>query len=557
VGKMARKGALRSVARTFATRACAAAVCSAFSMNAMAQAITPAQRADIDVASSTGFVAGLDRAFKTPLEVVWLRAAAEAEMWSQPALAQAVQRCDKAGDAKQGCAVIGRTAWRHVFGGNSPTIEGAARLIVSSLNLPNQTFVSGRLNLTGSGRVYVITPEPEKPGAKPASGAIVLAAGTSVQIVDVMNPGIQIELKAPDHEALLLGSLAATDLGKAMALLVGKSAASASEATVDRAGRVALRSSGEVQFAMVGPLQGGTGPLTALAKAEPVAVQPVRAEPTPMEFPPIALESERAPASSEFTLVAALAPVAGTAGEILANVAAVRIEPSYPPVALEEQRTPASADFTLLAALAPLAGTAGEVLANAAAVRTEPSFPPVALEEQRTPASVEFTLVASLAPVAGVAGGETLANVVAVRVEPSYPPIALEQERTPASAEFTLVASLAPVAGMTGEMLANVAAVRIDRPVVMEYPPIAALETERAPASVAFTAPRVEPIVVAAAAPVAAPVAPTVIAAAPAAASSELAKMRAEIEAEVQRERERMAATLQTRPAAKRFTFGT
>jgi hypothetical protein len=457
-------------ARKLALRTCAAAVFGAFSLGALGQ---------VESAYNQGVLAALERAGKTPLEIVWLRAAAENEMWNKLAMVEAVQRCGKLGSPREGCAVLGRTAFRYVFGGNTPATDGAARLIVSSLNLPGAGFASGRLSLSGSGRIYVITPESEAGGTAPASGAIVLAAGTSVQLVDVAYPAIQVELKAPANETLLLGSLVGTDLSKALALLVGKPGASASEASVDNAGRIALRSSGEVQFALLAPAQNDAQPtlLAAIAPVKPLSAEEIVFTQDLAQLAG-AIEST-APASFEFILTASLAPIAGmTEGEVLANIAAARIQIDPANMALSEDFTrlaaaveatgsPASAEFTLVASLAPIAGMiGGETLANAAAARIQIAPEQIALTDDYTklagvletstaPASSEFILAASLAPIAGMTGGEALANTAATRIQVDPEQMALAEDfstltaaveatGSPASAEFTLVASLAP-----------------------------------------------------------------------------------------------------------------
>ncbi len=128
-------------------RLCAAAVCAAFGAGAMWSAGALAQSA-LDRAVSTGFLAGLDRAMKTPLEIVWLRAAADEALWKQAEFS--------------GTKPIGRTAWRYVFGGSaqySPPPNEVARLVVSTLNLPQGSLAAGRLDLRGTGRLYIVTPE--------------------------------------------------------------------------------------------------------------------------------------------------------------------------------------------------------------------------------------------------------------------------------------------------------------------------------------------------------------------------------------------------------------
>ena len=311
-------------------RACAAAVCASFSATAMGQAAVDAARtaagqATIDRAVATGFQAGLERALRTPLEVIWLRTAAEAEMWKEAALVQAAQGCEKA-SPKQGCAVVGRTAWRYVFGGNAqfaPRPNEVARLVVSSLNLPDVPMTTGKLDLTGSGRLYLVTPETPA-GERPSRVAVILAAGSTLQITDAVSPSVQIELKAPESQPMLLGNLAAADIHKMLALLIKPGIVNASEASVEN-GKVALRSGGEVQLAALLPSQRATDVPVLLAKTQPVQAAPAE------DFTQVAaaLEARGEKVNTEAILLASLASVADVAGgEALTNAKAYRIEPT-------------------------------------------------------------------------------------------------------------------------------------------------------------------------------------------------------------------------------------
>jgi hypothetical protein len=460
--------------------------------------LNQSDRALVNNEHSASFGPAFDRAFRTPLEIVWLRAASEAEMWNSAQLAAAVQRCGPSGSAREGCAVLGRTAFRYVFGGNAPTIDGAARLIVSSLNLPGSTFVSGRMNIVGTGRIYVVTPPPEKPGMKPASGAIVLAAGSHVQIVDVAQPSIQVELKAPDDQALLLGSLASTDLGKVLSLIASRGGAtsSASEAVVSESGKVALRGAGELQFAMIAPRQSDS-PVTALAKAEAPALSLAKAEIPVSPLPGLAGTAQ--PAGVE--RAARPAPVAGAVG--------------IP-----------TAESSLLASLAPSARAGSAQVASAAlaapvAVRSAVQVP--AAPAQDVAWAVAEAVLAQFAQAdRGSPGSIAEPSVVVASVVPTAPLPAVP---------VSVASPVAPSAPATVE------AVKVEAPV------IASVDATAAPA------PKAAPIVVAAAAP------------APKAASSDVARMRAEVEAEVRREQERLAQMVQqTRTIGtpvRRFSFGT
>jgi hypothetical protein len=152
------------------------------------------------------------------------------------------------------------------------------------------------------------------------------------------------------------------------------------------------------------------------------------------------LEASDAPASSEFILTASLAPIAGMiGGEALVNTAALRIQVDPEQMALPEDfsklvaaveatGSPASAEFTLVAALAPIAGMKdAEMLANAVAARIQIEPEQMALTQDYTrlagaletsvvPASAEFTLAASLEAISGMTGGEMLANAAPIPV---------------------------------------------------------------------------------------------------------------------------------------------
>ena len=243
-----------------AMQAGAAAVCAALGICALAQGPLVPQ-AGIERAQATGVVAGLQRALGTPLEIVWLRTAAEVETWTNAGLAQ---------------ATVGRTGWRYIFGGNAqfaPAPNEVARLVVSSLKLPKAPVNTGSLDLAGSGRLFIIS--PEAPGsAAPAQVALVLAAGSTLQVSDTASPGLQIELKAPQHRPLLLGNLASASVRRMLAFLVKPDAINASEASL-RDGKLALRTGGEVELAAL--VEGPTAP-----SAPAVAVAAVR-EPAPIE----------------------------------------------------------------------------------------------------------------------------------------------------------------------------------------------------------------------------------------------------------------------------------
>ena len=185
--------------------------------------------------------AGLDRAVRPPLEIIWLQSEIQADMWRTPVLARALQDCTQPGAPREGCAVSVRGAWHYSFdaaGGVRPE-----PIVISSLDVPGAAFAKGRLNLSGNGRVFLVTSGARGSEALAAApgGAILLAAGSTVQLVDAAYPSIQIEVKAPQDQPLFLGNLAAAEIGRIFALLLPRGVQSASAADVLQEGTVALR----------------------------------------------------------------------------------------------------------------------------------------------------------------------------------------------------------------------------------------------------------------------------------------------------------------------------
>lgn len=238
-------------------RACVAAACSGFALCASGQAA-------LDQTSI-----GLERAVKTPTEMIWLRDEILSELWRRNArLDDTSPRCAGGGNTKQGCAIGDPPAWRYVFGGG-PQLS--------------------RFKPLTSG-VYLISPRADKSGlVRAPAGEILLAAGASVTLIDAAYPGIQIELTAPPDQPLPLGNLAAADAGKAFGLLAKQPGiVTASAASKLAGGRVALRSAGEVQ----------------VAAARPTELLPPKEVSRPVEvamLPPPAPAVERAQASAPRT----------------------------------------------------------------------------------------------------------------------------------------------------------------------------------------------------------------------------------------------------------------
>lgn len=140
-----------------------------------------------------------------------------------------------------------------------------AGLVASTLNLSNADFLAGRNAFSGSGgegrianqgnivtaaggKVYLVAPQVENSGIiRAPSGEIILAAGSTVRLVDASFPSIQVEVSAAGSD-IPLGRLDAG--GKLFTFLVKQSGVvSASSAGIGEAGRVVLRSAGDIDLA--------------------------------------------------------------------------------------------------------------------------------------------------------------------------------------------------------------------------------------------------------------------------------------------------------------------
>ncbi|KRC03556.1 hypothetical protein ASE26_01605 [Duganella sp. Root198D2] len=137
-------------------------------------------------------------------------------------------------------------------------------LVASSLALSDADFLAGRLHFSGGtgagkvehqgqistgqgGLVYLVAPQVENNGIIHApGGAVMLAAGHSVQLVDGANPALQVVVSAPDDQALNLGQVVAQGgrIGIFGALVNQRGTASADSAVRGAQGQVLLRASG-------------------------------------------------------------------------------------------------------------------------------------------------------------------------------------------------------------------------------------------------------------------------------------------------------------------------
>lgn len=165
-------------------------------------------------------------------------------------------------------------------------------LAASSLGLSNADFLAGRnsfaaqgvagkvenqgsINTARGGQVFLVAPNVENSGIiKAPGGAVMLAAGHSVQLVDASNPSLQVVVSAPADSALNLGEVVAQGgrIGIFGALVNQRGLASADSAVLGENGKVLLRSSGRTmveggsrtsarggEVAILGPQVGVTG----------------------------------------------------------------------------------------------------------------------------------------------------------------------------------------------------------------------------------------------------------------------------------------------------------
>jgi filamentous hemagglutinin family protein len=136
-----------------------------------------------------------------------------------------------------------------------------AGLVASTLNITNEDFLSGRLRFAetpgaGSvinqgvirtaprGNVYLIAPNVENSGVITSpQGEIILAAGRSVELVDVGTPDLRVQITAPEGEAVNLGSIVAESgrIGIYAGLIQQKGAVNADTVVVGEGGRITFK----------------------------------------------------------------------------------------------------------------------------------------------------------------------------------------------------------------------------------------------------------------------------------------------------------------------------
>ena len=133
-----------------------------------------------------------------------------------------------------------------------------AGFVASTLNIANEDFLAGKMkftagpnagklenqgniNVANGGEVWLIAPDVKNTGVITApNGDILLAAGKEVHLVDSRNPEIALVVRAPENEALNLGTLQADAgrIGMYGGVIRQQGIVSANSAVVDKNGRI-------------------------------------------------------------------------------------------------------------------------------------------------------------------------------------------------------------------------------------------------------------------------------------------------------------------------------
>ena len=143
-----------------------------------------------------------------------------------------------------------------------------AGLVASTLNLSNQDFAAGRLRFTAGqqaggienagviktahgGLVYLIAPQIRNTGLiSSPQGQVVLAAGSSVELLDPDSPDVRVAISAPGGQALNLGRIVAASgrIGIYAGLIDQRGIVNADRAVRGENGRIVLRAAGDVDL---------------------------------------------------------------------------------------------------------------------------------------------------------------------------------------------------------------------------------------------------------------------------------------------------------------------
>jgi len=151
-----------------------------------------------------------------------------------------------------------------VFGADA--IVDVAGLVASTLRLSDGDFLAGRMNFTdgvgaGSivnqgnintptgGNIYLIAPDIQNSGIITSpQGEILLAAGHTVNLMDVGNPNVQVSVSAPATQAINLGTLMAQSgkIGLYASLINQSGVINADSAVLGENGVIRLQASQDI-----------------------------------------------------------------------------------------------------------------------------------------------------------------------------------------------------------------------------------------------------------------------------------------------------------------------
>ncbi|MFA5371943.1 MAG: MBG domain-containing protein [Sideroxydans sp.] len=178
-----------------------------------------------------------------------------------------------------------------VFGAGS-TVD-VAGLVATSLNLSDADFLSGRhrftsdpnaqaisnagnLNAQPNGEIWLIAPDVENTGIITApNGEILLAAGSSVELVNSLDPALRVNITAPAGDATNIGQLVASAgrLGLFGTIVRNSGQVSADSATM-QGGKIVFRSSQRTEITGTASAQGvGGGEIKVLSDMQSGTVQ--------------------------------------------------------------------------------------------------------------------------------------------------------------------------------------------------------------------------------------------------------------------------------------------
>ena len=145
-------------------------------------------------------------------------------------------------------------------------VVDVAGLVASSLNLSNEDFLAGRYNFAAvpgagnvsnagdisaqdGGHIYMVAPNVENSGVITApNGEILLAAGTSVELLNSTDPNLRVSITAPAGDVTNVGQLVASagSLGLFGTMVKNTGTVSADSATL-QGGKIVFRASERVE----------------------------------------------------------------------------------------------------------------------------------------------------------------------------------------------------------------------------------------------------------------------------------------------------------------------